>query len=39
MIFEKNSSKMLLIAGPCSLESRDLSFEVAMLIGIARFEF
>lgn len=29
MIFEKDSSKMLLIAGPCSLESRDLSFEVA----------
>lgn len=29
MIFDANSNKMLLIAGPCSLESKDLSFQVA----------
>ncbi len=29
MIFDKNSGKMLLIAGPCSLENMDLSLEVA----------
>ena len=29
MIFDKQSGKMLLIAGPCSLESHELSFEVA----------
>lgn len=29
MIFEKNSGKTLLIAGPCSLESRSLALEVA----------
>lgn len=29
MIFGKNSGKMLLIAGPCSLESRPLALEVA----------
>lgn len=29
MIFDSKSGKFLLIAGPCSLESRDLSFQVA----------
>ncbi|MDD6915715.1 MAG: 3-deoxy-8-phosphooctulonate synthase, partial [Eubacteriales bacterium] len=29
MVFDANSNKMLLIAGPCSLESKDLSFKVA----------
>ena len=29
MIFDPSSKKLLLIAGPCSLESRELSFEVA----------
>ena len=29
MVFDANSNKMLLIAGPCSLESKDISFKVA----------
>ena len=29
MIFDSSSKKLLLIAGPCSLESRELSLEVA----------
>lgn len=37
MIFDANSNKMLLIAGPCSLESKDLSFKVAETVAeIAR---
>ncbi len=37
MIFDADSNKMLLIAGPCSLESKDLSFKVAETVAeIAR---
>lgn len=37
MIFDANSNKMLFIAGPCSLESKDLSFKVAETVAeIAR---